>query len=171
MHFVAFVSELKIYFGGNIVDSQRFYFRVRPLSTMSAFLLFPILRPQGAARHLVSAYSQQAPQLKRLTDSKGREVETSQNNPALESYYRAQDTCGDIEQLLTACRKSLPTVFRVIPGRPESHHLRTKLEEGFLSEAGATKVTWYPGMQSSVWKMGEHSRWDIKTSPQFAKIY
>ena len=170
MHFVAFVSELKIYFGGNIVDSQRFYFRVRPLSTMSAFLLFPILRPQGAARHLVSAYSQQAPQLKRLMDSKGREVETSQNNPALESYYRAQNTCGDIEQLLTVCRKSLPTVFRVIPGRPESHHLRTKLEEGFLSEAGATKVTWYPGRQSSVWKMGEHSRWDIKTSPQFAKI-
>ena len=30
VHFVAFVSELKIYFGGNIVDSQRFYFRARP---------------------------------------------------------------------------------------------------------------------------------------------
>ena len=128
---------------------------------MSASLLRPmLLRSTCIPRYQVTC--QLATQLKQLKDSKGREVETTQTNSALEAYYRNQATCQDIEELMSACRKGLPTVFRVISCRPESGHLRRKLEEGFLNVAEGTKITWYPGKHSSVWKMGENTRWDIQ---------
>ena len=139
---------------------------------MAVMLLRPILQQSSSCipRQLVNPHRQLATQLKQLKDSKGREVKTTQTNSALQTYYAAQETCQDIEELMTACRKGLPTVFRVIPGRPESTHLRKKLEEGFLNVAEGIKITWYPGKQSSVWKMGKNTRWDIKSAPELAKM-
>ena len=106
-------------------------------------------------------YSSQAQlEEKWVKNSHGKLYLTDFRNENFEKFYAAQSVCSkeDFPRMISACRRGLPSVFRVIKNRPNSSLLIDRLRSGHLSSLGAVPVQWYG--QDLVWRL-DNTRWDL----------
>ena len=104
-------------------------------------------------------YSAQ-PEERWVKNSHGKLFQTNFRNDNFEKFYALQSVCTeeDWPDLMSACRRGLPSVFRVIKNKPNSHLLISRLRSGHLDRLGAAPVPWYG--EELVWRL-EGTRWDI----------
>ena len=104
--------------------------------------------------------SQVETEVKSVRNSKGMIYETDFKNEAFEKFYRAQAVCDEAEfpALLAACRRGLPSVFRVVTSRPNHQLIVQQLRAGQLAGLGARPVPWC--RDQLVWRL-DTTRWDL----------
>ena len=104
--------------------------------------------------------SQVEAEVKSVRNSKGMIYETDFKNEAFEKFYRAQAVCDEAEfpALLAACRRGLPSVFRVVTSRPNHQLIVDQLRAGQLAGLGARPVPWC--RDQLVWRL-DTTRWDL----------
>ena len=126
-------------------------------------------------------YSSQAQvEEKWVKNSHGKLFQTDFRNENFEKFYAAQSVCSeeDFPRLLSACRRGLPSVFRIIKARPNSSLLRDKLRSGHLASLGAVPVQWYAGagegevagQEDLVWRL-DNTRWELLEQEEHKELH
>ena len=118
------------------------------------------LRNVGPRMSTMFYSTQQEVEERLVKNSHGKLFQTNFRNENFEKFYAAQSVCSEEEfpTLLSACRRGLPSVFRVIKHRPNSLILIERLRSGHLSSLGASPVSWYG--EDLVWRL-DNTRWDL----------
>ena len=105
-----------------------------------------------------------------VKNSHGKLFKVNFQNENFEKFYAAQSVCSeeDFPKLLSSCRRGLPSVFRVVKHRPNSHLLIDRLKAGHMASLGATPVPWYG--DSLVWRL-DNTRWNLRDEEQHRQLH